>query len=114
MKSEAVTHANTSGPCDVGDRSWGQGEGGSSVGTYASKATRKAICWPFVKPSHGLVEVPRRRERPVTRDHVFPANRTRLSLFHRARASPLIVICQCAVARRVAAPSRGARRRPGG
>ena len=39
---------------NVGDRSWGQVEGRSSdVGT-PSRRQKKAICWPFVKPSDGL------------------------------------------------------------
>ena len=37
---------------------WGQvlgtGCGSVATGSYRAKATKKAICWPFVKPSDGL------------------------------------------------------------
>ena len=39
---------------EAGDRSWGWVRGCLSDGSTPCKATKKAICWPFVKPSDGL------------------------------------------------------------
>ena len=55
---------------------WGQvlgtGCGSVETGSYRAKATKKAICWPFLKPSDGLEpstpSLPWRFER-VTRVH---------------------------------------------
>jgi hypothetical protein len=54
MQSDAFAQARTSGLLRCWGRVMGTGCGSAERWTYAAEATKKAICWPFLKPSDGL------------------------------------------------------------
>ena len=54
MKPDAFAGAKPAGFPKGRGQILGTGLGRVERWTYAAKATKKAICWPFLKPSNGL------------------------------------------------------------
>ena len=52
--SNTFVQARTETPAHAGDRSWGQVARGHPRTIPRFRARKRAICWPFVKPSPGL------------------------------------------------------------